>query len=93
MIVSAQMEGADGLADRLFRTLAPRLTTQAVTSAADVIARAAAQEGVMVEVQATGDAVRIGTDDPQAVAREIGTLEAPATPWLQPLLSGLRRRP
>lgn len=93
MIISARVTGAEGLADRLQRALAPRLSAAAVTRAADAITLAAAREGVVLEVEAEGAGLRIGTGDPQAILRETGTLDQPAEPWLQPLLSGLRRRP
>lgn len=92
MIVSATLTGVEGLAERIARALAPRLAEDAVAAAAVALTTAAAREGVTLEAQAGDGGVRLGTDDPEAVAREAGTLEQPADPWLQPALSGMRRR-
>lgn len=92
MIVSATLTGAEGLAERIARALTPRLAEDAVAAAAAALTAAAAREGVTLEAQAGDGGVRLGTDDPEAVAREAGTLEQPADPWLQPALSGMRRR-
>ena len=91
MIVSATLTGVEGLAERIARALTPRLAEDAVAAAAAALT-AAAREGATLEAQAGDGGVRLGTDDPEAVARETGTLEQPADPWLQPALSGMRRR-
>lgn len=59
MIVTVQVEGVDGLADRLARSLAPRLAARALEVARD---------SVTPDADARDDATRTGSDIPAAPA-------------------------
>ncbi|MEW6121362.1 MAG: hypothetical protein AB1698_02020 [Pseudomonadota bacterium] len=92
MIVTSHAEGDAGLAERLARVLAPRLTQAALNRAEATLAAEAARAGIVLEREADGDRRRLGSTDPAAVARETGGLSAEADPWLAPGLALLRRR-
>lgn len=93
MIVTSRMEGDAGLGERLARALAPRLSEAALDRAEAALRAEAARSGVALEREGDGARRRLGSSDPEAVAREAGTLDTPADPWLAPALATLRRRP
>lgn len=93
MIVTSRTLGDTGLAERLARALAPRLSEAALDRAEAALRTEAARSGVVLERDGDGARRRLGSTDPGAVAREAGTLETPADPWLAPALATLRRRP
>ncbi|MEP9379730.1 hypothetical protein ABLE91_23670 [Aquabacter sp. CN5-332] len=92
MIVTTRITGIEGLAQRLDAALAPRLASDAVDAAASALAAEAARAGVSVDRAGQGATRRVGSADPEAVARETGTLTLPPAPWLAPALAALRRR-
>lgn len=92
MIVTSLAMGDAGLAERLVRTLAPRLTQAALDRAEDALAAEVARAGVVLEREPDGARRRIGSTDPAAVSRETGHLSQEASPWLAPALAALRRR-
>lgn len=92
MIVTTRITGIEGLARRLDAALAPRLAADAVDTAAAALGAEAGREGVAVHMEGQGPIRRVGSAEPEAVARETGTLSLPPAPWLAPALAALRRR-
>lgn len=74
------------------------IAASAVDAAAEALVREAerAREaaGVAGKIERDGTARRrlIGSRDPAAVARELGTLDRPPAPWLAPVLPAARAR-
>jgi hypothetical protein len=95
MKLSASVHGADAIGRRL-AALADAAATAAADAATEVLfqelERVRRREGFAPLVRdGAGTRRRIAAPDPVAIAREEGTLEEPAAPWLAPVLPGARR--
>ena len=94
MKISARLDGR--ALSRALSRIADTIATSALDAVADAFAdelnRAREREGLSTSLVRGGDARRrhVGANDPESLARELGSPGRAPAPWLAPVLPGAR---